>query len=341
MSKKKFKAVLIGCGSIHRTWMKAIREFDDVKMVGLVDINPEAAEKSKADHELTDAAVFSSLDEALASANPDVVFDCTLPEIHKEVMIKAANFGCHVLSEKPMAVSVTDAKEMNATARQNYITHAIIQNRRYMDEIVAYRDFIRNGSIGQLTTLNADFYLGVHFGGFRDVMEHVLLLDMAIHSFDQARFISGAAPVSVYCHEWNPSGSWYAHDASAVCIFEMSNGLVFNYRGSWCSEGLNTSWQCDWRAICTQGSAKWDGEKELKAEKVVAVSGFQSDKDFLDIPVNKLAFHNHAGVIREFLDSLKNGTVPQTVGEDNIKSLAMVEAAIESAESGKKVKINL
>lgn len=341
MSRNEFRAVMIGCGSIHRAWMKAVKDFNDVKMVGLVDINREAAEKSKADHELTDAAVFTDLDDALATVKPDVVFDCTLPEIHREVMLKAANSGCHVLSEKPMAVSVAEAKEMNAAAKQNYITHAIIQNRRYIDEIVAYRDFIGSGTIGQLTTLNADFYLGVHFGGFRDVMEHVLLLDMAIHSFDQARFISGAAPISVYCHEWNPAGSWYAHDASAICIFEMSNGLVFNYRGSWCSEGLNTSWQCDWRAICTGGTVKWDGEKELKAEKVIAVNGFQSDKEFIEIPVNELACHGHAGVIREFLDCLKNGTIPQTVGEDNIKSLAMVEAAIESAETGKKIMIDL
>ncbi len=55
-------------------------------------------------------------------------------------------------------------------------------------------------------------------------MTHVLLLDMAIHTFDAARLISSADPVGVYCHEWNPAGSWYDRDASAAAIFEMSNG---------------------------------------------------------------------------------------------------------------------
>ena len=66
---------------------------------------------------------------------------------------------------------------------------------------------------------------------------------MAIHTFDMARFISGADPVAVYCKEWNPSGSWYDHDASAIAIFEMTGGIVYTYRGSWCAEGLNTTWE--------------------------------------------------------------------------------------------------
>ena len=60
------------------------------------------------------------------------------------------------------------------------------------------------GTLGPLTTLHSDFYIGAHFGGFREQMRHVLLLDMAIHTFDAARLLSGADPVAVYCQEWNP-----------------------------------------------------------------------------------------------------------------------------------------
>jgi predicted dehydrogenase len=336
---RKTKALLVGCGSIHRSWLAGIKDFKDVEIAGLMDINRESAENSKKTHELTNALVFTDLDEALATVNPDVVFDCTLPEIHKQVMLKAASAGCHILGEKPMAVSVSEAQEMIKAAKANNITHAVIQNRRYMNEIVAFRDFLKSGRLGKLTTLNADFYLGCHFGGFRDVMEHVLLLDMAIHSFDQARFISGCDPVSVYCHEWNPQGSWYEHAASAICIFEMSDGVVFTYRGSWCAEGLKTSWQCDWRAICTGGTAKWNGEQEMRAEKVAGGEGFMREMASLEIHPVELKYKNHSGNIREFLDCLKNGTAPQTVGTDNIKSLAMVEAAVKSAETGQKVGI--
>ncbi len=119
-----------------------------------------------------------------------------------------------------------------------------------------------------MTTLNGDFYLGPHFGGFREKMPHVLLLDMAIHSFDQARVISGADPLAVYCHEWNPRGSWYERDASAIALFEMSNGVVYTYRGSWCAEGAETSWECDWKAFGSRGTVAWDGGNQFRARSV-------------------------------------------------------------------------
>lgn len=105
----------------------------------------------------------------------------------------------------------------------------------------AIRDFLRAGLLGGIGQLSANFQLNPHFGGFRDEMESPLIADMAIHTFDAARFIMGKNPVSVYCKEFNPAWSWYKGDANAVCIFEMSDGSVFDYRGSWCANGLCTS----------------------------------------------------------------------------------------------------
>jgi predicted dehydrogenase len=276
----------------------------------------------------------------LEATRADVVFDCTIPAAHKSVVLTALSHSCHVLGEKPLAESMADAREMLTAAQASGKTYAVIQNRRYLDNIVRFREVIRAGQIGPLTTLNADFYLAPHFGGFRDAMEHVLLLDMAIHSFDQARYIADADPVSVYCYEWNPAGSWYDHGASAQCIFEMTNGLIFNYRGSWCAEGLQTAWACDWRAIGQKGTARWDGEDDIQVAAVVESEGFFRQTERLDPPATpQLQHSSHAGVINEFVESLKNGTLPQTVCTDNIKSLAMVHAAIESAESGRKVAI--
>ncbi len=126
------------------------------------------------------------------------------------------------------------------------------------------------GTIGRVGYVGADFFLGPHFGGFREAMESPLILDMAIHTFDQARFITGADPVSVYCQEFNPPGSWYAGNASAICIYEMSDGSVFCYRGSWCAEGAPTSWEAAWRVTGEQGTALWDGSGAPYAEIVAA-----------------------------------------------------------------------
>ncbi len=338
--KKVKRVVLVGCGGISNAWFGPAGKFDDIEFVGLVDLNLENAEKRKIEHGLTNALVGDNLQEILDRSNPDIVFDCTVPPAHKEVVLTALNHGCHVLGEKPMAEFMKDACEMVNTAQNNEKVYAVIQNRRYEKNIVLLKDLLINDKIGRLTTLNADFYIGAHFGGFREEMDHVLLLDMAIHSFDQARFISGKNPVSVLAYEWNPPGSWYKHGASATCVFEMEDGVVLNYRGSLCSEGMNTTWECDWRAIGEKGTIKWDGASDFVGELAGKGDDMILPQNKLDIAVAEELEHvGHAGVIREFLDSLENNEKPQTICTDNIKSLTMVHAAIESAETGVKVEI--
>lgn len=53
------------------------------------------------------------------------------------------------------------------------------------------------------------------------MMDHALIIDTAIHTFDQAHFICGVDPVSVYCQEYNPLSFWYKRAASTIYIFEM------------------------------------------------------------------------------------------------------------------------
>jgi predicted dehydrogenase len=133
----------------------------------------------------------------------------------------------------------------------------------------------------------------------------------------------------------------YDHDASAIAIFEFDNGVVYTYRGSWCSEGLNTSWESDWRVIGTQGSVLWDGNDDFKIETVKTVGGFTSELESKAMPpmAEGTIIGGHEGAIRAYVLAMLNGETPETIATDNFKSLAMVMAAIESAESGKVVQI--
>src|SRR6185437_15219626 len=107
---------------------------------------------------------------------------------------------------------------------------------------------------------------------------------MAIHTLDAARFMAGKTPLAVYCLENNPQGSWYAHGAAANAIFEFSDGVVFNYRGSWAAEGANTSWESSWRIVGTKGTLLWDGYDNFEAKRVLGDSGFFRDLAALDVP---------------------------------------------------------
>jgi predicted dehydrogenase len=183
--------------------------------------------------------------------------------------------------------------------------------------------------------LNSDFYIGAHFGGFRDEMAHVLVLDMAIHTFDAARYLSGADPVSVYCEEFNPSWSWYKGDACATALFEMTGGLRYTYRGAWCAEGRHTSWEAEWRAVGPNGTATWNGTDTPAVTDVLTddPAGFHRKTERREAIIAPDAPRGIAGSLRDFLQALDDPShTPMGECHDNIKSLAMVFAAIESAK---------
>ena len=327
---EKLRGVLVGCGGMSLTWVRVARKIPDFELVGFVDIDLDAAKTRAADYgEMDRLEISTDLSKTLENTRPDVVFDCSIPETHAEVTLEALGAGCHVLGEKPLADSMENARQVVKAAEEAGKVYAVMQNRRFDANIRRLRRVIESGEIGALTTLNSDFYKGRHFGGFRDIMPHVLLLDMAIHTFDAARLILGADPVSVYCKEWNPPGSWFKQDASAVAIFEMDNGIVYTYRGSWCSEGLETTWECDWRVIGDQGSILWDGADGFNGQAGVVGSKYRD----LEVEPASAADKQdgHEGLIRDFVRCIRNGETPETVGSDNIKSLAMVFGAIVSA----------
>ena len=338
------RAVLAGCGNISRAWLSAAREIEGLEIVGLVDLDEETARQRAAEYGLEGAAIGVDLGTVLERTAPDVVFDCAIPEAHVAVTLEALRRGCHVLGEKPLADTMDGARQLVAAAEEAGRLFAVVQNRRYDANLRRLRAFLDSGAIGRVTTVDSAFYVAARFGGFRDRMPHVLLLDMAIHTFDAARLLTGADPRSVYCKEWNPPGSWYDRDASAVAIFELSEGIVYSYHGSWCSEGLNTTWEADWRIVGERGSVAWDGATGFRAEVPQGRSGIRSTYREVDVPpLDDAALGGkaggHAGVIRDFVRCVRAGETPETIASDNIKSLAMVFGAIESAESGRPVEI--
>ncbi|MEK8129439.1 Gfo/Idh/MocA family oxidoreductase [Paenibacillus filicis] len=339
----KYKVVVAGCGGMSNAWIDYALERPDTEIVALVDLKLEFADKMKEKKGLS-CETFADLATAIERTGANVVFDVTIPSSHFQIASTAMRMGCHVFGEKPLAATMEECDAIVRIAEETGRTHAVMQNRRFDPRIRALSRMIGSGTVGRLEMIGADFFIGAHFGGFREEMDSPLLLDMAIHTFDQARLISGANPVSVYCHEFNPPGSWYAGHASVVCIFEMSDGSVFNYRGSWCAEGAPTSWEAAWRVVGEKGTAIWDGHGQPYAEVVAA--GSQEGKfirDYVriepaeaDQPADE-ALKGHRGCLVEMFQSLEEQRPPETDCRDNRYSMAMVLAALDSAKTGRKV----
>ena len=336
-----YRALIVGAGGMGRAWARnLLASHDCVQICGWVDIVPGKAREALA--ELGDVALcsvpdFVNLEHALMITKPDFVVDASIPEAHEDVTISGLRHGVAVLGEKPMTVSLDSARRMLAAAGDAHRLYMVSQSRRYDSGLVGFRDAI--ASLGGAGIVTADFFIGAHFGGFRDTMPDVLLKDMAIHTFDAARFLIGATPVSVYCDAFRLPWSWYAGSETALATFEFDNGTRFSYRGSWAAEGHQTEWEATWRAVCPNGTVTWNGNDQIIIDRVIDNDGFIRKSQQESVPISPIELSGIAGSLRDFLDALDNGTEPWGICTDNIWSLAMVLYAVESSRLGQKVEI--
>lgn len=337
MSERALRVVQVGCGAAAQDWAKQAHASAEYEQVGFVDLRREAAESTVDKLGLSRDCVYDSLAEALEATKPDVVFDVTVPEAHRDVVIAALEAGCHVLGEKPMSDTLEAAKEMVAAAQRCDRLYAITQTQRPSTEIRTLRAAVESGRLGRIDEVHMDFFIGAHFGGFRDEMHEVLLRDMSIHHFDAVRAVTGTDPRRVMCWSYNPTRSWYKGAANATAIFEMTDDVMVTYRGSWCAEGANTSWHCSWRIVGERGTLIANGsggDVTLHILRDDAQQRFTRDTDEHVIARLEDIGAPRAIYMAEFARCIREGLTPQTHAADNIKSLAMVDAAVRSAAEG-------
>jgi predicted dehydrogenase len=317
------RVVLVGAGAMGRAWRDTIEAAPDVELSGIADLDLTTAEAAAAT--LARPVPTGTDGVALAAATgARAIVNVTVPEAHHPVTMAALHAGLDVLGEKPVADTVAKALSLAAASEVTGRLFMVSQSRRWNPQLFALRAMAEDiGALGALTT---EFFRAPRFGGFREEMAHPLLVDMAIHAFDSARFVLGAEPVSAYCETHNPSWSWYAGDASATAVFAMEGGARYTYTGSWCSPGAQTSWNGVWRLSGEKGSAHWDGDHDPVLD---------ADVDPTPRPLSALS--GIAGALAVFTDALRTGVPPMGEVHENVLSLAMVEAAVRSAETGQRV----
>jgi predicted dehydrogenase len=109
----------------------------------------------------------------------------------------------------------------------------------------------------------------------------------------------------------------------------MEGGIRYAYTGSWCSPGAETSWNGVWRVSGEKGSARWDGDHEPVL-----------DADGPGIEVPRSPYDGIEGALLVFTDALRTGDPPMGEVHENVLSLAMVEAAVRSADTGERVQLD-
>ena len=344
---KKYRIIVVGCGNMAPAWMAYPSTRSDVEFVALADPVQARAENFRDRYALT-CPVFTTQTEALEKTDANLIFNITPPAAHKEVTIEALKHGCHVFSEKPLADNLENALEMIRTARRCNRELFVMQNRRFLKPTVAFKSLIESGTIGKVGMVINEFYMNPGKGTFRDeVLEHALLTDMSIHQFDMMRYMFNVDPLSVYCEDFTIPGSYFKGKPAAVAIFQMTNDIRYVYIGYWSSRVMMTTWEGRWRAEGEKGVAYWDEHNVIRA-CIHKATDIQDERNF-SVYNGNINYHTvlpsqtlegltwHSGCIESMFEALEQGKRCMTDCSDNIKSIAMTYAAIESAETGRRV----
>jgi predicted dehydrogenase len=304
-----------------RQWIATVTATPEVELVGIADLDVALARQTADTAGRPDLPVGDDAVELARRTGAQALINVTIPAAHHPVTTTALFAGLPVLGEKPVAENVSRALSLAAAAEVTGELFMVSQSRRWNPQLAELRAM--TARLGRIGTVGTTFFRSERFGGFRELMAHPLLVDMAIHAFDSARFLLAAEPVTAYCQAYNPPWSWFAGDANAAAVFEMTGGARYVYNGSWVSPGDVTSWNGQWRVSGEKGTALWDGDHDPILTAGVGASPPESS------PLSGIG-----GALQVFVRSLRTGETPSGEVHENVMSLAMVEAAVQSASTG-------
>ncbi len=338
---KKIRLIQAGVGGHGGGWVRnSVAKSDDFKAVAVVDPNSEALAAAGTILELDETRQFRDLATAVAQVEADALLSVTPPNVHAEHAEIAAEAGLHLLVEKPLAPDLKAATKMVERAEAKQLQLMVGQNRRWDPEPLALKAAFDSGSLGAFGHGHIDFFLGIDFrGSFRQTMPHVLLVDMAVHHVDLARYILGRDVVRVYAEDFNPAWSkaaeLYEDGAALRMIMTLDDGSKLSYAGDWSARGRRDSWQGNWRLQCERGRLSFNDDL---GGVVLDFGGLgqpehQETRPIAPVPASQ------GQLLAAFATSIRANTPGLTSGRDNLKTLATVLAAVESCETGRAVDV--
>jgi predicted dehydrogenase len=337
------RVLQVGLGGWGRDWaQQVIPAVPEVDLVGYVDSDPSALARLQDAIRIGPELCFPTLEHAIEATRPEAVLvTATLPG-HAPVSRAALGAGLHVLVEKPFVESLDVAEQLVELGAAQGKVLMVSQNYRFFPAARKVLQLVSDSRLGKLHEVSIDFRRyspgTVNSPARHHSDDQPLLVDMSIHHFDLLRFILDREPERIYCEAWNPPWSAFAGPSVAFSSINFPDNIVVSYRGSWNSKGPITPWSGEWRMDFEHGHIFWSSRADagIKADRVVIE---KPDRKPRTIPLNALARIDRWGTLTEFARAVREGREPECSGRDNIGTLAMVAAAIESVAQRQPVEI--
>ncbi len=196
VSVEQLKVGVIGCGNVSKVHFAAVAANPQAQLVAACDIKPNRAAAYGAEYQVPD---FTDYKDVL-DLEPDIIHICTPHHTHADICIDACDRGIHVLTEKPMAVSLHDADRMRTAAERNGTYLGVIFQNRYNAASIAVKKAVDEGRLGKVygtrmfvTWYRPDeYYSRSDWKGTWDMEGGGVLIDQAIHTIDLMQWIVGS-----------------------------------------------------------------------------------------------------------------------------------------------------
>lgn len=332
------RAAVVGGGFWGSGWVDVVRSFTGVDLVALVDTDADSRARVGSAAKLSDDLLFASVGEMLETIRPDVAIVVVPPIAHAPVALECLEAGVDVMIEKPFAPSIEEAASVVSSAIRNGRRVMVTQSFRFRRGPRTIRDLIGRGAVGPVELLRGRFAKSPRHGGFREVMDEPFLNDMAIHHLDFIRGVFGVEPEKVHASSYNPTWSWYQGNAAAT-VQLLSRSTRVLYDGNWVSRAANeTSWDGSWHVEGPEGSIHWHrGEITYRpadfGRTVYYPGAIDIGGGLMRVEMPTLKEEERSGALLEYRRAVLEDRETECSGADNLRSLALVLAAIESART--------
>ncbi len=315
---------VLGAGIIAKSFMDAAADVPGLEVATICDID-ETTARALADPRgipwLTDYQA------VLADDTIQAVYIALPHHLHEEATIAAAEAGKHILLEKPMANSLEEADRMLAAQKRARVKLMIGFTHRFHSELEAAKRLIDMGELGQLTlaidVMTTGGLLPAWFWQQSEAGGGVLHVNGA-HSFDRLRWLMGAEIVEVFAYSETYDSRKTVED-SAVVAMRFANGALGTTVHNWVTDSP-VPFKCDLDIHGTSGAIRIDTWNALEFSN--------ADHTWVQRRGRDAMFKKEIG---EFLSAIREDRAPCVTGEDGRRSLACVQAAYQSARSGKPV----
>ncbi len=339
----------VGLGGWGSAWCRHMLppfvEAGAIEVVAAVDRNPEALRVAQEALGLAPGQCYTDARQAFAEREADFCTVVTTPDAHEPIVDLALEHGMDILSEKPIADTLAASCRIADNVARAGRKMGVTMSHRFDQDKTTLREEVRSGRWGALDYLVCRFTCDCRrfasWGTFRHEIPDALMVEGAVHHLDLIADLAGGSCETLYAETWNPRWGEYAGDSQGLVMLHMDNGVRATYEGAKTNAvGLNCWTQEYLRAECELGTLVLD-RRELTA--------FPYDPDPAPpraggrlgqpIALRERTHWQNRWLLEQFLAWLDGGPAMETAVEANLQSVALVFSAIESARTGRPVRV--